>query len=350
MSKEIERLGSSKLDGFRVVVLPDFFIDRIVRLPSLNVFLKEVRAKLSSGGGSLHHFGQVEKQGGNAVNTAYALGRLGVHVNLIAVADKYSECILESAFSTISNVEIDTITGKPGYTVALEFPYRGRIVNVMLSDVGDISDSGPDKISRSCWKRISEADLVGVFNWAANSKGSKIAKEVFSKALQKNVITYFAPADLSGRQEEISDMFMTLRGIVKVLSINENEARVIAKALSIDPLPHDYGPKEIIKSTRTLSDEIETKVDMHTPSGSASSYKGVTDFANVFKAEQKTCTGAGDVWDAANIMGYLLDLMADTRLHLANTAARLYISSKKANPPSKIEIISNLRKGRFTKG
>ncbi len=343
LDRDIGGLLGERLDKFKVVVMPDFFIDRIVELPSLEVFLREVRSKIKSGGGSVHRLEQTEIRGGNAANTAYALGRLGLSVDLIAVADRYSELFLRSVFSSLTNVRIDTIKGEPGYTVSLEFPHKGRIVNVMLSDVGDISKAGPDMMPVNYSKRISEADVVGVFNWAANMKGSELAEDVFSKASEKSVSTYFAPADLSGRKEEIPGLFSRLRGILKILSINENEARVMGKALSVKPLPADYRPKDTVRSAELLSEVTGTRIDIHTPFGSASSYEGETHFAEVFKVEQNICTGAGDVWDAVNITGYLLQIEPDDRLKLANAAAGLYISSNEAESPSREQITSFLK-------
>lgn len=333
-----------KLSQFRTVIMPDFFIDRIVKLPSFSDFLTNIEVKREAGGGSIHSIEQVEMRGGNAANVAYGLGRLGVGVNLIAVANKSAEALLRHVFSPLPNVSIDTVDGRPGYTVALEFPHQDRLVNVMLSDVGEVGDFTPDKMPVDCWEKIRNADLVGVFNWAANRKGSELAEHVFQEASENGVMTYFAPADVSGRRSEIPKLLSALQGTLDVLSINENEARVIAEMLSIDRLPIDYLPDHIARCVELISDVIGTRVDMHTPFGSASSYEEVTYFSPSFEAERRISTGAGDVWDSANITGHLLKLDPPERLRLANAAAALYISSLDAESPSTTRILSLLEK------
>ncbi len=335
---------TEKLAQFRTVIMPDFFIDRIVKLSSFSDFLKNIEVKREAGGGSIHSTEQVEMRGGNAANVAYGLGRLGVRVNLIAVASRSSEALLRHVFSNMPNVSIDTVDGRPGYTVSLEFPYQNRLVNVMLSDVGEVGDFTPDKMPVDCWEKIRSADLVGVFNWTANKKGSELAERVFQQASENGVLTYFAPADVSGRSVEIPKLLSALQGTLDVLSINENEARTIAEMLSIERLPVNYQPSHIARCVELISDAIGTKVDMHTPFGSASSLEGATYFFPSFEAERRISTGAGDVWDSANIAGHLLQLDPRERLRLANAAAALYISSLDAESPSTTSILSLLEK------
>jgi ribokinase len=61
------------------------------------------------------------------------------------------------------------------------------------------------------------------------------------------------------------------------------------------------------------------------------------------KVNQKTVTGAGDVWDAADLIGYLTDLTPEERLFLANGAAGLYVSIESAMPPRKDEVLDFLK-------
>jgi ribokinase len=337
-----ESLLLEKMAQFRTVIMPDFFIDRIVKLSSFNDFLKKIEVKRDAGGGSVHSIEQVELRGGNAANVAYGLGRLGVGVDLIAVANWSSAALLRHIFSTLPNVSIDAVDGRPGYTVSLEFPHQNRLVNVMLSDVGDVGDFTADKVPVDCRVKIREADLVGVFNWAANKKGSELASQVFQDASENGVMTYFAPADVSGRSGEIPKLLSALQGTLDILSINENEARIITEMLSIDHLPLDYQPDHITRCVELISNTVDIRVDMHTPFGSASSYEGLTYYSPSFEVERRISTGAGDVWDSANITGYLLQLDPPERLRLANAAAALYISSLDAESPSTTSVLSLL--------
>ena len=341
MNEDIESMGN--LGKFKVTSMPDFFVDRIVRLPSLESVLKQISDKMITGGGSIRNMHQMEVRGGNSMNTSYALAKLGINVELIVVADNSSEDFLRKAFSGFSNVELSIVNGKPGYTVALEFSNNKRKINIMLSDVGDVSNFGPDKLPSDCWNKISDSDLVAVFNWTSNIKGTELADKVFTRAKENNVVTYFAPADLTERRVELPTLFTKLKENLKILSINENEARVLAKALSCEPLPLEYLSKDITRAARKLNKRTTIGIDIHTPFGSASVHDEETFFAETYKIPQNSCTGAGDVWDAANIGGYLLALDPNIRLKLANAAAGIYVSSKNMEAPSKEQIFAFLK-------
>ena len=57
-----------------------------------------------------------------------------------------------------------------GLTTAFEFPNeKGCNVNVMVNDVGDNGDFGPDRINSEDDLRILQnAEAVAVVNWASN--------------------------------------------------------------------------------------------------------------------------------------------------------------------------------------
>ncbi|TLX69861.1 MAG: carbohydrate kinase family protein, partial [Thaumarchaeota archaeon] len=54
----------------------------------------------------------------------------------------------------------------------------------------------------------------------------------------------------------------------------------------------------------------------------------------------KFVTGAGDVWDAANILGYLANLEPRERLLFANATASLYVGNSNGIPPTMREVLS----------
>ena len=329
---------------FKVTSMPDFFMDRIVRVPSQEIVMNQISDKIAAGGGSIRNMLQMEVKGGNSVNTSYALAKLGINVELIVVADKSSEDFLRNTFSGFSNVELSIVNGKPGYTVSLEFLNKKQKVNIMLSDAGSVSDFGPNKLLTDSWNKISDSDLVAIFNWASNIKGTALADKVFTTANENNVITYFAPADLAERRVELPALFTRLKENLKILSLNENEARVLAKALSCEHLPLEYLSKDITRAARNLNKRTTIGIDIHTPIGSASSNGGETFFEETYKISQNSCTGAGDVWDAANIGGYLLALDPNIRLKLANAAAGSYVSSKNMEAPSKEQLFAFLER------
>ena len=59
--------------------------------------------------------------------------------------------------------------------------------------------------------------------------------------------------------------------------------------------------------------------------------------------QTRNLTGAGDSWDAANIVGYLAGLEAKERLIFSNMYCWLYLSSPKSEPATMNEIIALLK-------
>lgn len=129
---EINQKILNNLNKFNIVSMPDFFIDRTVKLPYFENIINQISVKLENGGGSIRKLDQREVKGGNAVNAAYALVKMGVNVDLIIVADNFSQEILKKTFLNFDNIKFSIVNGKPGHTVALEFPYNNKISNVML--------------------------------------------------------------------------------------------------------------------------------------------------------------------------------------------------------------------------
>ena len=78
--EKLERLDLSK---FRVVSLPDFFLDIIIKFDKMNFFLENVDKIYGQGGGNISIERSIITSGGNAANTALALAKLGVKSHLI---------------------------------------------------------------------------------------------------------------------------------------------------------------------------------------------------------------------------------------------------------------------------
>ncbi|MCX8192150.1 MAG: PfkB family carbohydrate kinase, partial [Nitrososphaerales archaeon] len=305
----------------RTVILPDFFVDRFVKFESLKDIFERLKVKVEYGGGSIHGIEQFECKGGNAVNIAYALGRLGVETTLITLADDQTSPLLLKTFSELQNVELRIIDGKPGYTVALEFKEAGRLVNVMLSDVGDIARFHPSLLSDYEFNKICEAKMVVVTNWAANYNfGTELALKVFEFGKGAGVRTLFAPADFTTRLSDFRGVIDSIlkKGLVDVLSINENEASGLAKLMNIAPLPSRFTELDVERVAKNLSLHLNTIVDLHTSICSATSDGKDAICVPCFKVDQRVSTGAGDVWDAGNIYGYLANFKAKERLIFAN--------------------------------
>ena len=194
----LEELQNLKIVG-SVVVLSDFFLDRIIKIQSISAFY-DLISKKSAMGGSIRGIRQKDLKGGNAVNVAFALARLGAPVSLITVADKSSSHILYDTFSMFPNSSLFIIEGKPGRTTALEFTNNGQDVNIMLSDVGDNENFGPERLGQKEKTVIRNADAVIVTNWASNEKGTELAKFTFEES--KKSLHFLDPADIQSRPGE----------------------------------------------------------------------------------------------------------------------------------------------------
>ena len=113
----INSIKASTLRNCSVVVMPDFFIDRIVRLKSpTKDLLKAIHEKEKFGGGSIRDISSLDTRGGNAVNIAYCLAILGVRVTLFTIANEIGEAVLRKLFSKFDNdrVNLQIANGKHG--------------------------------------------------------------------------------------------------------------------------------------------------------------------------------------------------------------------------------------------
>ncbi len=328
-----------------VTVLPDYFIDRFVKVDDFAELARAIDQKgEEGGGGSIRGIKQAEVKGGNAVNLAYSLGSLGVNTNLITIANSLSAEMLMSTFRKLPNVSVDIIEGDPGYTIAIEFKKNGRVVNVMASDAGSLKSFDQTKLEEKHWCDISKSSIVCLVNWSAIKNATDLTESVFQYAKERGIETFFDPADVSEKQEDLPDLKKRVldRGLIKYFSVNENEARIASRVLAGHRMPLNFTKKELQKTIKVLSDLVGERVDIHTQRFSMSCLQGEVSVVDCHELEQKTITGAGDVWDAADLIGYKAGLEDEERLALANGAAGLYVSKEDAVPPNSSDLLDFL--------
>ena len=155
-----------------VIVMPDFFHDRLISLDldaaSFSSVISEITERK---GGSINGIEQTDIRGGNAINTAFALAALGVNVTPIICTDKIGfqqlKCYLEKYRVDLSHVKI---ADKASLTTALELKTENGKANVMLRDLGALVDFGPSDLTDRDYELIENADYVCVFNWAGTEK------------------------------------------------------------------------------------------------------------------------------------------------------------------------------------
>jgi ribokinase len=260
---------------------------------------------------------------------------LGAKVTLFTVADEMGAALIRKTFSQFGDkVNLRILPGKSGLTTAFEVPHGQTRVNVMVSDVGDNANFGPEKInSEEDLALLRNADGVVLTNWASNLRGTDLAEFAFGNS--QSAFHLVDPADIETRKEEFVEALSTLAGVTDSLAINENECSSIADVLNLDnPLGSVFDPEDVKRAAKILASKIGISLDLHTKSGSAWSNGRESVFVHAVKVEPRTLTGAGDSWDAADMLGYLAGLDPQERLLFANCCSSLYVRDDNAEPPT----------------
>jgi sugar/nucleoside kinase (ribokinase family) len=346
--KEIVKFLKSEIEELNVVVMPDFFLDRLI---SLNYDVKDLSEILRNvakrKGGSIDGIEQTELRGGNAINTASALATLGIKVTPIACTSKFGLQLIKYYLKPlVANFSHTKIFEKLSITTAMELTTENGKVNIMLRDVGALANFGPHHLNNDDLEAIKNADYVCVFNWAGTRRfGTELAKTVFCHVKTKGKgKTYYDTADPTPNREKITELVKSvLQGKhVDILSANENEAICYASQLSseIEELRKRLRFEELAKeSARILASHLSARVDLHTTSFSATFTKKGETVVPAFQVPVLRATGAGDAWNAGNILGDAYRLSDGGRLALANAVAAYYISNPNGVHPTRKQLI-----------
>jgi ribokinase len=215
--------------------------------------------------------------------------------------------LLRKIFSKFDNdrVNLQIANGKHGHTTALEFVGEfGSKVNIMLNDVGDIANFGPERIDHEDGKQIlKNADAVMVVNGGSNLRGSELVEFAFEQS--PNSYHCIDPADIDARRFEFKDTLTKISNMTSSLNINENECNSLLNTLDLDShkiseLKFQNSDSENIvkKAALEIANKLNVKLNIHTRIGAAWSDGKETLFAPSFKVEPQTLTGAGDSWDS----------------------------------------------------
>ncbi len=336
-------LHQQKVKECKVVVLPDFFFDRLINLNwNQEEFSNLVADVAKRKGGSIDGIPQTDLRGGNAINVASALVNLGATVTPIVCTSEYGLQLIRYYFK---DTPIDTshikIQDKTSITTALEFQNKNQKTNVMIRDLGSLADFGPNNLNENDYALIEAADYTCLFNWAGTLRfGTLLAQAVFDRAKAKGKSkTYYDTADPTPNRIKIAELIQTVlkANEVDILSINENEAITYASLLEetfSSKKENSNFPELAMEAARVLAKQLTARIDLHTTLFSAS-LKGKKEImVPSFKVNVLRATGAGDAWTAGNIVGDHNGLSDECRLLLANAVAACYLSDADGKHPS----------------
>ena len=330
------------LGGKQVTVGFDGFVDSIVRL-----------VKSKNSGGNLTYFQEiaefgsyiidkqgkscsieleevVNKIGGNMPIMANALGQLGIKVS----------CLGAMGFPDINKVFADMSANcklysfaEPGFTIALEFN-DGKIMMARMDTIHNVTW---EKIKRSVGLEniinfFNNSDFVGMVNWSELDNSSYIWEGVIKEVLplhkpDKNQVIFFDLADCSKREmvdivyainliEQFSDYYKV------ILSLNENESRLIYNSLETSPEPED-----LVDVGNKIYDclNIDELVIHPAKFSLAWDKNGMYRADTLFVDNPMLSTGGGDNFNAGLCIGELLGLGTEDTLILANCVAGFYV-------------------------
>ena len=303
-------------------------------------------------GGSIDGIPQTDLKGGNAVNVASALASLGVEVTPIVCTSAFGLQQIKNSFknNNIDTSHVKTI-GKTSITTALEFKNHNEKTNVMIRDLGALADFGPANLDESDYALMDDADYVCLFNWAGTLKfGTALATAVFDRAKQhRSGKTYYDTADPTPNANVIPDLMNKVLKTDKVdiLSLNENEAVTYCQPCLMKSLKEKRGRLEFaelaMEAARVLAKHLPARIDLHTTVFSASLRGNHEVVVPTFKVNVLRATGAGDAWNAGNILGDHNGLSDECRLMLANAVSACYLSDPEGLHPTKTKLISFLK-------
>ena len=336
-----------------IVVMPDFFLDRLISLKYNPIRFSSLITDIAERkGGSIDGIKQTELRGGNAINTTSALAALNIHATPIVCTNKlglqWLEFYLEKYHVDLSHVKI---MENASLTTALELVTEHGKANVMLRDLGSLENFGPSTLSEADYELIDNADFVCLFNWAGTRKyGTGLAESVFQRVkIRGKGKTYYDTADPIPNREKIPKLMDAVlkTDMVDFLSLNENEAICYASQLNPELLKHNAAERldELaMEAGRVLAKRLPARIDLHTTSFSAT-FNGKNEVVvPAFNVKAIRATGAGDSWNAGNLIGYNDDLSDESRLSLANAVAAYYISDPEGNHPTRQDLIRFLEK------
>ena len=349
--KELQTFLQQKPKECKAVVMPDFFLDRLINLDMDATEFSGLVSKVAERkGGSIDGIPQTDMRGGNAINVASALAHLGVDVTPVVCTSEFGLQQIKYRFQkTPMDLSHVKISGKPSITTALEFKNKNGKTNVMLRDLGALADFGPANIEERDYALVENVDYVCLFNWTGTLRfGTELAQAVFMRAKRSGRSkTYYDTADPTPKLKEIPALIdkVLKTDKVDILSVNENEAIIFASIfdLGLKEKKERFGFAALaMEAARVLAKHLPARIDLHTTVFSAT-LKGKKEVVvPAFKVKALRATGSGDAWCAGNILGDHNGLSDECRLLLANAVSACYLQDAHGQHPTKEKLANFL--------
>jgi sugar/nucleoside kinase (ribokinase family) len=319
--QRLQDIDRKKLPDVHVVMLPDFFVDHILCLDSVEKTYDDIKTIAAQGGGNVPGIPQRIHQGGNATNAALGLARLGLSSHLICQTDTFGLYALQY-FLGKNGVDLSGVKINGDLAITTAFEFQQNKANVMFGDTGSVATFSYETLNDQDHELIAAANLVGVTNWNLNHCGTELACKVFEAAKKHNVRTFFDSGDPSSRRHEIPELIekVLMNPTLDIFGLNENELRYYSHSTT-------NTQAEMIAAAESLKKTISARIDLHTSLFSSSVHSTSTVIPTLSLSTVHRLTGAGDAWNAANIFADLLEFADDERLLFANIVAGQYISS-----------------------
>ncbi len=218
--------------------------------------LREFAAYLSNKDGfscSIEMETTVEKIGGNMPIAGHALGCLGVQTHCIGALGSYPE-VAPIFYNMSSNCKLYPIVN-PGWCVAMQFS-NGKVMMYDNQEINNLKFTTiVDCLSLSSLINIFErSQLIGLFNWSELKNAQDIWQglitHVFPALTKNNARKIMIDiSDCSGRDNsKVYEMLSYIRQISEmiatIVSVNENEARMLACILDINDSCMDENDKD----------------------------------------------------------------------------------------------------------
>jgi sugar/nucleoside kinase (ribokinase family) len=275
---------------------------------------------------------KLSKIGGNMVITGNALGNLGISADCVGTFG-YPEIL--PVFRTMSpNCSLRTI-GETISATALEFSNS----KVIMFDPGPYNNLTWEGIKNILGiemikELISGRQLISFLNWSEIENSSQIWEGILSDILPTIKQTGKKPfffsdfSDCSRKSKKELQFALDLLGRFKkyfkvILSLNQNEADLIAKAMGQEKLDSDE------KFIKELFGAINTDILIIHRTKDAIGYDGVRyeKCDTFFCKEPKILTGGGDNFNAGFCYAVLDEFNLFQSLLVANAVAGSYVKT-----------------------